>query len=490
MHSGFDGFACVNTIGEARPSLVQLVRCSCALLAIESERDLAYIYGRQPGNLDIPQRYRKGFRFSTAGRILSFFAKITSMVGVSRGLGSTDFLFFAGSDNQCKSLAPTLSSLDAAGGRVHMLAGNGVRERAIGDLRSWSRTRLAPRIIACAAGVFLARLSTMRTELLDLPARRYLDQFFWSYVHLPYFLDVLSKVRPRFVVMSNDHGVANRALRLAAESLGIRTVYLQHGAVSGVFPRMNYDIAFLDGMVSAEVYSSCRHNPPANGASDRTRAYLSGQKKRFPIGRVGRTSSLVVGVGVNPLDHFGEVTELVGVVASLGMHCVVRCHPAQSARFVSDLAAATAHHGASVDISDAKVDPLDGFLARCHILVAANTSLHLEAALAGIPSFYLEFGPTGSPDYYGFVARGVARRMPGDWMRMDREAWANLAEVPQGRAEALVAFSESHGTVWEGREGDLVAGTLLEMAAGTYECSSFEEVAALPGFSHVYRLRR
>lgn len=476
---------------ERRRTFRELVRNALALLAIESEKDLAYIYGRQPGNLDIPRQYRSGIRHSLAGRILSLLAKVLSGLGSSTRTAPADFLFFAGSDNQWKSLVPTLQALESAGARVHMLAGHGVRSHVVGDLRGWGRARPGARIVACAFGVFVLRLGVVRTELLRMPFRRYLDQFLWSYVHLPYFLDLLARMQPRTVVMSNDHGVANRSLRIAAESLGLRTVYLQHGAVSDVFPRMNYDIAFLDGMVSAEIYARCRDNPPAHGARARTRAYLSGQKKRFrrrEPGDPGRPP--VVGVGVNPLDHFAEVRALVESIVSRGMSCVVRCHPAQAAGFVSDLAGVLARHGALVELSDAKIHSLDAFLARCDLLVAANTSLHLEAALSGIPSFYFEFGPTAHPDYYGFVARGVVRPLPAQWPAMDLAAWRALATITGECEEAVAAFSESRGTAWEGREGTLVAKTLLALDDGSGDPGAFEEVATLPGFSHVYRLVR
>ena len=38
-----------------------------------------------------------------------------------------------------------------------------------------------------------------------------------------------------------------------------------------------------------------------------------------------------------------------------------------------------------------------------NILVASNSSIHLEAALDGLPTFYYEMSKVLFPDYYGYV---------------------------------------------------------------------------------------
>ena len=54
--------------------------------------------------------------------------------------------------------------------------------------------------------------------------------------------------------MSNDHSPANRALLLVAKSKGIKTVYMQHASVSNLFPVLDFDYSFLDGVNAYNIY--------------------------------------------------------------------------------------------------------------------------------------------------------------------------------------------------------------------------------------------
>ena len=49
-----------------------------------------------------------------------------------------------------------------------------------------------------------------------------------AYVLVPFFIDILKKVQSKVIIISNDHHVITRSLRLSAEIMDIKTLYTQH----------------------------------------------------------------------------------------------------------------------------------------------------------------------------------------------------------------------------------------------------------------------
>ena len=110
-----------------------------------------------------------------------------------------------------------------------------------------------------------------------------LNLFCGAYSYVPYFINILSKTKPKLVIVSNDHSLNCRSLRLAAQILGIRTLYIQHASISNIFPPLEFDYALLDGLVSYKKYVSCyeknKNNNRVKKNAIKCKVLLTGQKK-------------------------------------------------------------------------------------------------------------------------------------------------------------------------------------------------------------------
>ncbi|MCR8913703.1 hypothetical protein FDP08_05875 [Marinobacter panjinensis] len=289
----------------------------------------------------------------------------------------------------------------------------------------------------------------------------YLDNFFGVYTYLIYFHRVLHQINPDFVITANDHNSSNRSLLAVAHYLRIKTVYLQHASVSTLFPALRVDYAFLDGQSAWDTYKQCEPNQPVSGRNvPDTQVILSGQKKHL---RVNESMTDVVGVALNALDDADAAIEFVEGLAANGRKVCVRWHPGQPERQIRRYRAAFAYNK-MVELSDPKKEPVSDFFLRIGYVVAGNSSIHLEAALAGILPIYYELTPADIPDYYGYVKHGLSR------FAKTLDEVSRLIEASEGHhkpdVEAVRYYSSTYLTDWDGREGELVAECLQRLANG------------------------
>lgn len=208
-------------------------------------------------------------------------------------------------------------------------------------------------------------------------------------------LRMLRQQLPGSLTFSNDHNVKNRALLHAARKLGIPTIYLQHASVSADFPPLLFDLSLLDGKDALDKY---RQSGPVAGRTELTgiAKFDPYAQKRKPVpARVGS-----IGICANLQDDAqGLITVAKRILAKLP-HVKVnfRAHPRDQRHF--DLPR-------QVYESDTRKEKIFDFLLRCDVIVACNTSTHLEAITMNIPSIYFEFGPVSISDYYGYVRNGL-----------------------------------------------------------------------------------
>src|SRR5690606_38668060 len=101
------------------------------------------------------------------------------------------------------------------------------------------------------------------------------------------------------------------------------------------------------------------------------------------------------------------------------------------------------------------------FMDLLHCLIAGNSSIHLEAALLGIQPIYHEITAGEMSDYYGFVCHGLVKQAQtlDDLMA----AVKNSGQSTGPDQNAVRYYSATYGTQWYGREGDLVAESLIQL---------------------------
>ena len=62
--------------------------------------------------------------------------------------------------------------------------------------------------------------------------------------------------------------------------------------------------------------------------------------------------------------------------------------------------------------SDSKKQSVNNYLKNLDVLIAGNSSIHLEAAQAGLPTFYYEMSEEVMVhDYYGFVKNCLSENL-------------------------------------------------------------------------------
>ncbi|GGO85160.1 hypothetical protein GCM10011348_33070 [Marinobacterium nitratireducens] len=118
----------------------------------------------------------------------------------------------------------------------------------------------------------------------------------------------------------------------------------------------------------------------------------------------------------------------------------------------------------AVTFSDPSLERVDDFINQCYVLVAGNSSIHLEGAILGVRCVYYELNSSRLYDYYGYVSEGIA-----EYAKNIEELVSICNEDNNGykhseaRVKAIKRYSASYATKWQGREGKLVANTLQKL---------------------------
>ena len=442
------------------------VRFTLDALAVEDELNLAFIVGQHVEKISA-LRDRRPYRGALLRLAIFFFHLFSNMRARRAPKVVKDFFFYSDTQNQYSSLRgtycalPTAQTFSLLSPALHKV----IRTRDAADVT----LRFSSADVAVALIVFVVRFPGLYRRLRqghEAALHNFLNFFCMPYVYIPAFLRLLEGGRVFCVIQSNDHNVTNRSLRLVAERLGIKNAYMQHASVSALFPALQYDYAFLDGVASLEVYEQCAALQAFRGK--KSYIYLTGQKKQLDVH--GDIKSYIA-IAVNALDQASEVVRFLERVKSLATPVSVRMHPAQRSDFVLELK----RYAASNDwvcIHAAGERALADFFAGAYFLVAANSSIHLEAAVCGLVSYYHEFSTeVEHVDYYGYLGRGLISYFP------NKEALC-LAELLQKKppTEAVRYYSATYGTAWQGREGILVAECLQRLVTGKDVRDVFLEV--------------
>ena len=436
------------------------------ILKQEPEDWLAYLHGQKLDNL--PHLLRKKPRYRGLilqvpkyGVLLLRELKLKQRPELSR---PTKFFVFAGTANQIGSLDHTIDSLKQRGESV-LAIGN---KAFIDDSdRSACYVPFSLDIIDVLRSITL--LVTRGFGLYKTLKAKHAVSVDWHfasfcsvYNYLVYFHRVLRQVKPEFVITANDHNVPNRCLLAVAHQLGIKTVYLQHASVSPIFPALRVDYAFLDGQCALDTYRQCEPNQPATARTVPVpQVILSGQKKHLK--RSENRNTQVVGIALNTLDDVRASIEFINALAHEGLQVRLRWHPGQAVKDTKQFREAFAANQC-VSLSDPRQEPISSFMEGIGWLIAGNSSIHLEAALAGVMPIYHELTPPDHPDYYGYVKNGLTQ--PADSVADVLALVKNTQDNHTPNAEAVRYYSATYLTEWESRDGELVAECLKRLSAG------------------------
>jgi hypothetical protein len=226
-------------------------------------------------------------------------------------------------------------------------------------------------------------------------ALRFFDLIFTATGYYELSLRHLRRYQPRAILFANDHNTDPRALLLAAKELHIPTAYIQHASVSTSFPPLAFDLNLLEGQDALDKYQACG---PITGevrfiGMPKADAFL-GKKNLGPTIRQ-------IGICTNTMDDLEAIRVLLVVLTDNfpGWLITLRPHPSdrRDFSFIDDLKG-------SVHFSDSKRESAFDFLIKQDALIAADSSIHLEATMLNILSIYYRFGKSNFKyDYYGYV---------------------------------------------------------------------------------------
>jgi hypothetical protein len=210
---------------------------------------------------------------------------------------------------------------------------------------------------------------------------------------------ILARGGYRVAVMSSYSNPWGIALNIAARRRGIPIVLVMHGMPLWPLPRLDYDLAIVNNQAAYETLTraGCR--------IDRV-IIKSGRARYRPMPAALPARGMTVGI----LLSKDPVPERVTMwLHALARHprvdaIVVRKHPANLWNSLDEAVTATELAGrVSISTTPSIVDDI----RRCNLVIAGNSSAHVDAVAAGVHSVFAR-GLDGAPDdVLGLVRDGV-----------------------------------------------------------------------------------
>lgn len=205
------------------------------------------------------------------------------------------------------------------------------------------------------------------------------------------------------LVVASDNDMYFRVLTKAARDENIPTIYIQHASVTKWFPSLSFDYALLEGHDSLGVYSHI-------GSSDTT-VYLVGMPKFDRYLDKVNTNRRVnrIGICANMLDSLKRVDALCLYLTENfdAVEVFLRPHPREERML--EWRNLCIQRG--INISEPREEEAFSFLTRVDMIIAGNSSIHLEAALLNIYPLMFNFSDDSTYQAYSYVERGLCEHV-------------------------------------------------------------------------------
>ena len=277
--------------------------------------------------------------------------------------------------------------------------------------------------------------------------------------------EMLDLYNPKLIVVANDHVDLLRCINQKARERGIKTLYVQHASIDTTFPPLNFTYSFLDGRETLDKYlevGSCYGN-----------VYLSGGVRYDAV--IPRTEnadrrSIRIGLALNLLDDIAVVQSIATLIKGLSTDeknyvVTVRPHPSVG----QDMWEEWCRKNEFI-FSTPKTESAFEFLSHQDLLIANESGIHLDAAMARVKSLTYNLSIHKFGDMYGYCKSGLIPFVS------DKE---ELVEYITGEKEIPVStdlikyYSVSYGTSYEGHLAQMLARMVHLIIEGQEE--SFNE---------------
>lgn len=294
-------------------------------------------------------------------------------------------------------------------------------------------------------------------------ALKYCMHEYW--LSMGYFLSSHSWLyanRPKLVVVSNDHAMYPRMAALAARQQHVPVAYIQHASVTEMWPPLSFDYALLEGLDALHKYMK-------TGRTD-TLVFLVGSPKMDTLSRnynkSQKISTLMMCISNN--DVLDRVEELLRAIRNefSQMNLILRPHPADTPRWEKWEAITASNHAV---ISDSRTMAINESLAKADAVIAGDSSVLLEAALANVYPVYYDFNET-CQDFYGYVKNGLVDAFScASSLNTHLQSVENSKPYVRHRAKY---YCHTINTPFDGRSAGLAASLLNQLSE---ECDPEEK---------------
>ena len=447
----------------------ELIKKSKLALSKESELELNYFLSKEDIDVVIyedKKKIKQKFKGIFLQSLLFFFRILSNLSLFEKKIFTKPVYVALGTINQFNSIKSTLEALEANGDKFLLSINKNVFHKNY-YFKNAKPVKFNIKVALSGLVLFFSRVLPLYLELKRKNKKyeiaMHFNLFCEAYILVPFYIDMLKKVQPKIIIVLNDHHVINRSLRLSAEIMDVKTLYLQHASVSEIFPPLEFNYALLDGNIAHQFYIQCyqtqqRTNLRIEKNIAKCKVILTGQKKSVVKKNEEKMlKGLHIGLAVNPDDDFDYLQKLLEHLSSMKVKCIVRTHQGQSLFFLKQLKAYIRDKN-WISWSDSREHMISNYFMQVNLLIASNSSIHLEAALAGLPTFYYEMtSKVLYSDYYGYVRNGVSKKLENNFSFELLKNFVNSEHNDLQRLKSIKSYSETYGTSWQDQEGKLSA---------------------------------
>ena len=293
------------------------------------------------------------------------------------------------------------------------------------------------------------------SEYQRLSFRLNLDNYWLTYGAYIACRNWFARLEPRAIILSNDHNTLNRIALKCARRHNVPTIYLQHASVTAKFPPLDFDYAFLEGRDAARKYDEA--------GPSRATVLLVGMVKFDAYAQYVNQHNTLVSLGIctNILDPMPEVSALCGELKEQcpQLRLVLRQHPLDP-RTVEWQSISSLH---GIEFSDSRREEALLFLRGIDGIIAAESSIHLEAAMMNVYPLYYAYNGQYR-DWYGY-----GRYKLYDHCASRTEVLEKVRGLMRGKPsvrERAKAYCETINTPYDGKSSLLVKSEVQRIVFG------------------------
>lgn len=265
---------------------------------------------------------------------------------------------------------------------------------------------------------------------------------------------VIKRVKPRVLVLANDHSPINRCFLWNAARLGVKTVYTQHASVSNEFPPLTFDYSFLDGQISFDSYGK-------NSKKD-SLVFLSGPCRFDYMKEYVKGDHQFVGLSINEMDDFDVVKNLCLLLKNNGCSKLkVRPHPSMGQWHYDWFT----NNG--IEFSTPADESPGEYLSTLKLQISNVSGIHLDAVILKTPSVLYQLSANPIADVFHFLERGVV--FPADITNIIDYINNPAEAIPSD--EAVRYFVSSYQTSIDLNVGPFIALTIDHLLDSNFDSS-------------------